>query len=755
MALRIGDNFSYQARKPLDERLTFDTLSEMASLSDSVLYTGLMAFNNATKKFYVFDANNTVDITLGKWREFTATGASFTAAIDNTIGSPTEGHLIITFSDGTTMDCGYVLGSNVATIAEYDENTAYEKDAVVYLGRQFARVKTDYTSGSITTTIEDLFKADTNLEIMSHDSIDDTQALSDKTYSSSKIDTLIAASSSKFEGSCRTDTAADLPTNPNAGAWVIIEDCTTNYPGQGGIGAYDGSTWNIVPIPSGTFVFPEPTDDGKLYFRKRTAGVTNGDWELFNGIDGSSYEIKVRVIDGTDTTFIPAIGEPVWDTSRNCLIIGDGTTTAVGMKPFYEATLTSSDVITALGFTPEDIANKGQAFGYAPLDANGLVPTANLPASATSTYSKAEVDQKDADTLAAATLLVNTEATTARTNENNIQSNLDTHVNNNAIHVTQSEKDGWDAKVDQSDLTQYDNHLSDTIIHVTQSDKDKWNGMNKSYYVLNKSDLPTTGNTVGNIGFVHVSAAGVTPVVVDQYLWNGTAWVERDINQTTLSLTWGNIQGKPTSTPLALDNSVILAHNHTNKQVLDKIGQTATGSFTFNGQEIGVRIIFVANQSLLPVTGEEDTLYVVYEDNRVRNYPSISVWRDGAYQILGRGTQDAPPAVGDMSILQNEYFSVSANSKYRIKVQANQYFAFMPLEILKEVPGKTGQNRNIVNFSNPDDYEYDDSLLDIDSTNKLSISIKELSTIVDTVGDQYHSYVDVDLSKFVDIGGII
>lgn len=754
MALKLGDNFSYQARKPLDERLTFDTLSGMVDLPDSVLYTGLIAFNEATNQFYVFNASNAVDPTLGKWRRFTADSNSFTATIDTTIGSPTEGHLIITFSDGTTEDCGYVLGSNIATIAEYQANTEYQKDAIVYLDRQFARVIADYTSSAITTTIDDLFRSDTNLILMSHDDIDDTQTLTNKTYSSSKIETLIAASASKFEGSCRTDSITDLPVNPNPGTWVIIEDCTNNFPGQGGIGAYDGTSWNIVPIPSGTFIFPEPVDDNKLYFRTRIAGQTNGTWQAFDGVDGSDYIVKVKVIDGTDTTFIPEVGQLVWDSNRNCLIAGDGTTTAVGLKPFYEASLTTTNVITALGFTPEDISNKGQAHGYAPLDANGLVPAANLPTAATSSYSKAEVDQKDTDTLAAATLLINNEATTARANEADLRADLDAHTSNTTIHVTQNERDKWDAKVDASDLINYDNHVNDTAIHVTQADKDKWNGMNKSYYVLDKSDLPTTGNTVGNIGFVQASAAGVTPVVVDQYLWNGTAWVERDVNQTSLSLTWGNITGKPTSTPLAIDNSIALAHNHTNKTVLDKIGQTATGSFTYNGQEIGVRVVFVANQSLLPAVGEADTLYVVYEDSRVRSYPSISVWRDNVYQILGRGTQDAPPTVGDMSILQNEYFSVAANSKHKLKVKSNQYFAFMPLEILKEVPGKLAQNRNITDFTNPDDYDYDDKLLDIDAINKLTISIKELPTIVDTVGDQYHSYIDIDLSKFRDIGGI-
>ena len=46
--------------------------------------------------------------------------------------------------------------------------------------------------------------------------------------------------------------------------------------------------------------------------------------------------------------------------------------------------------------------------------------------------------------------------------------------------------------------------------------------MQTAYYVTNVADLPTTNNQVGNIGYVQVSVDGVTPVVCDQYIWNGT-----------------------------------------------------------------------------------------------------------------------------------------------------------------------------------------------------------------------------------------
>lgn len=44
-----------------------------------------------------------------------------------------------------------------------------------------------------------------------------------------------------------------------------------------------------------------------------------------------------------------------------------------------DTSIDSTDVTTALGFTPENSANKNQASGYAGLDANGLVPSSLLP----------------------------------------------------------------------------------------------------------------------------------------------------------------------------------------------------------------------------------------------------------------------------------------------------------------------------------------------------------------------------------------
>lgn len=669
----------------------------------------------------------------GEIIEVSATNETITNA--NGVGGSIEAELVLYVGNGKQWSELPKIEEK-AVIREYKQGETYKVDELIVLNDVLARSLKDFISDSLLSTVEDSFKFDldnNNLLRLTREDVSVPECL----------------------GSIKTDNAADLPSLAIKGNWVLVENCANNAPGQAGIGLYNGTSWDINPIPQGTFTFPEPPDDDKLYFRKRETGQQNGQWEKFTSVNGNDVDIILKTKnDLIDNTYVPKANELVWDTNRNILVIGDGIKTLGTLKEFYGSSITSADILTAIGFTPENSSNKGQANGYAPLDSNGLVPVGNLPASLTDTYSKIEIDTKDTNTLNAVTTLVNTEATRAKGVENGLRTDLDNHVNDNTKHVTQTEKDAWDAKVDVSDLTSYDNHISDTVIHVTQSDKDKWDGMNKAYYVTSTSALPSTGNQIGNIGYVQISAAGITPVVCDQYIWDGTKWNQLDSSQVSLQFNWGSLQGKPASTPLSIDNTVTVAHSHTNKTVLDKIGQSAAGNFTYDGVEIGVKVIFLTNENLLPAIGEIDTLYVVYEDSRVRNYPSISVYRDGSYQILGRGTQDTAPVVGDMSILQSEYFSVVKGSKYNISVTPNQYFAFMPVEILREIEGLKDQQKEIVSVNDPSMWNYNEDLLDVSPSSKLTISIKEKETILDTVSNFYYSHVDVDLSDYKDIDNI-
>ena len=75
MSLVLGDNFSYQGAKPLDKRNQYDTVAIMAAVSDTVLYDGCLTYCLETGKTYQWLSTNTVDATLGKWREFLSGGS--------------------------------------------------------------------------------------------------------------------------------------------------------------------------------------------------------------------------------------------------------------------------------------------------------------------------------------------------------------------------------------------------------------------------------------------------------------------------------------------------------------------------------------------------------------------------------------------------------------------------------------------------------------------------------------------------------
>lgn len=70
MALVIGDQFSYQARKPLDSRLVASNLASLLAINEATVYNGIQVYVESEKQFYVFNSSNAVDAATGKWREF-------------------------------------------------------------------------------------------------------------------------------------------------------------------------------------------------------------------------------------------------------------------------------------------------------------------------------------------------------------------------------------------------------------------------------------------------------------------------------------------------------------------------------------------------------------------------------------------------------------------------------------------------------------------------------------------------------------
>jgi hypothetical protein len=70
------------------------------------------------------------------------------------------------------------------------------------------------------------------------------------------------------------------------------------------------------------------------------------------------------------------------------------------------------------------------------------------------------------------------------------------------------------------------------------------------------------------------------------YVWRSATneWIKlTEYESMDMTITWAMIQGKPTSSPTAIDSAVANSHTHSNMTQLSKIGEDANGDFTYNG----------------------------------------------------------------------------------------------------------------------------------------------------------------------------
>lgn len=96
MALKIGDNFSYQGKKPNFDRDSFDTLAAMKAFPETSIDEGHISYCKEDGKNYQYKAANSIDGTTGKWREFSS-------------GSGGDAYIIdyITANEGTITEKQY------------------------------------------------------------------------------------------------------------------------------------------------------------------------------------------------------------------------------------------------------------------------------------------------------------------------------------------------------------------------------------------------------------------------------------------------------------------------------------------------------------------------------------------------------------------------------------------------------------------------------------------------------------------------
>lgn len=160
---------------------------------------------------------------------------------------------------------------------------------------------------------------------------------------------------------------AGAPSTLKNAELAFNEVDSTLYYGKGNDGSNNATV--VLPIAGG----PELSALSVLATTGLMARTSSGSYTT-RALVGAAGRLSVTDGDGVSAN-------PSFDLETSGIVAGTYikvTFDAYGRATGFSA-FTSSDVTTALNFTPEDSANKGVANGYASLDSLGRVPTDQLP----------------------------------------------------------------------------------------------------------------------------------------------------------------------------------------------------------------------------------------------------------------------------------------------------------------------------------------------------------------------------------------
>ena len=122
MAIKTGDNFLYRGKKPLDSRDSFDTILAMTTFAESSIDEGHISYVKETDKYYKFNSTNTVDMTLGKWREYNGGGGSSTDEKVKLDATATDAKYLNELIDNATIEVDTT--NNCLVVKKIDGQTA-------------------------------------------------------------------------------------------------------------------------------------------------------------------------------------------------------------------------------------------------------------------------------------------------------------------------------------------------------------------------------------------------------------------------------------------------------------------------------------------------------------------------------------------------------------------------------------------------------------------------------------------------------
>lgn len=481
--------------------------------------------------------------------------------------------------------------------------------------------------------------------------------------------------------------------------------------------------------------------DEKDYMRSK------GAWVEFTKVDGSSVEVTVKIMNSGDT-YTPKQGEFVYLPDRDILVFGDGTKTLAQLSDIRGGNLT---------YTPEDSGLKGAPNGYAPLDEMGKIPNTYLPTLESTGYTKNETDAKIKAGDDKSALDLNTEIVAREAGDTKVQDNLDAHIADTVLHISAAERDAWNAKIDTANLTTMNDHIADTTIHVTAADKNRWDGRVSAYVVESQTELnaiPTEQLSVGSVAYLKTGTTTEGAVQADKYIWYGAdqgGWSKDDAGDSVVSVEWSGIKNGPNATVIQLEYAASTAHSHNNKAQLDQISENKAGALMYRGVQIGANILYFDADTQLPTAGREDTLYIIMKDSGAFNQPTLRVYSEGKYIILGRVFQNQSAQQTNTRILQENITITTANTVYNITLPKDSEFKFMPFEVLKQ---GTSQDKKQENFVNITKFDYKPHMFQLNN-NKVCVGDKLWFAERYTVDDAVYYTVDTDISELKEITQII
>ena len=157
MSLNILDSFNYQGKNQNFARDSFKTIADMVAYPETSLPDIFTATNEETGKQYIYNVNNTVDATLGKWRE---NSVSISADSTNAIAQKTDGIYVKEFTNrtdvlekltkdpttGNLLFDGNTISGGGVSFDEWATGTAYVSGDYVVSGNKLYKCINDHTS---------------------------------------------------------------------------------------------------------------------------------------------------------------------------------------------------------------------------------------------------------------------------------------------------------------------------------------------------------------------------------------------------------------------------------------------------------------------------------------------------------------------------------------------------------------------------------------------------------------------------------